>query len=207
SLHRAAIGAMAATAAVLGLAAALATRPGAPARTAAAAIAILAILPLGLQSRWFVERFGRDPLLAAAPRLEETRGSLRLLSRAPAGDRANGLDLSPSGLRYTVTAVAHSEHPGLRETARVGTFSGDHRQVEGAAVRFVSDERLLAIAESDGWVELRMMAADDPRGALWRRPFPSLDAPHLEVDRAAGAWHAAALDPASSELVMVAGTS
>src|SRR5262249_52648255 len=202
SLHRAAIGAMAATAAVLGLAAALATRPGAPARTAAAAIAILAILPLGLRSGWFVERFGRDPLLAAAPRLEETRGSLRLLSHAPLGGSATGLDLSPSGLRYTVTVAARSEAAGSRVTARVGAFSGGPRAVEGASVRFVSDDRVLALAGSDGQGELRMMAADDPRVPVWRRPLPSLDAPHLEVDRAAGAWNAAAPDSASGELVM-----
>src|SRR5262249_6149905 len=192
SLHRAAIGAMAATAAVLGLAAALATRPGAPARTGAAAIAVLAILPLGLQSGWFVERFGRDPLLAAAPRLEEARGSLRLLSHAPLGAFATGLDLSPSGLRYAVTVVARSEAAESRVTARVGAFSGGHREVEvveWASVRFVSDDRLLALSESDSGGELRMMTADDPRVPVWRRPLRSLDAPHLEVDRAAGAWH------------------
>src|SRR5262249_40384590 len=150
---------------------------------------------------------GRDPLLASAPRLEESQGSLRLLSQAPLGGLANRLDLSPSGLRYTVIVGARSETPGSRKTVRVGAFSGGHRQIGGRAARFVSDARLLAPAGSDGQVELRMMTADAPRVAVWRRPLPSLDAPHLEVDRAAGAWHATGSDSAAGELVMVAGTS
>src|SRR5262249_18467394 len=133
SLHQAAIGASTATVALLGVAAVLATRPRHAARAAAAAIAVLAILPVGLGSRWFVERFARDPLLAAVPQLEETRGALRLLSRAPVGGWAAGLDLSPSGLRYT---VSRTFRPGSRAgSARVGAFAGGQREVEGSAVR------------------------------------------------------------------------
>ncbi len=204
-LHQAAMGPPAFTVALLGLAAMLATRPRARARAVAAGLALLAVLPVGLGSHWFLDRFGRDPFLGTAARLDETGGSLRLLGRTPLGVSARRLRLSPSGTRYTVVGLTGPL--GRRVPAnRVGAFSGGSREIEGAAIRFLSDDRLLALAGSDGGRELQLVNADDPRIPVWRRPLPSIDTRDLAIDPATGAWQALALSFEPAELVLITGT-
>lgn len=204
-VHQAAPGAASVSAALLGLAAVLATARRPAPRAWAAAVVLLAALPPALASHAFVERFARDPLLASAPRLATTEGTLRLLHRTRIGVTAADLRLSPSGRRYAVAAFAGPRGEDRRPRHLVGRLAGDYREVEALALEFLAEDRVLVLTASDGVPEVRSAAADDPTRTLWRRALPPLDARDLAVDPVTQAWQVSGTDSRTGEVVLLAG--
>lgn len=206
-IHQAALARPAAAVALAGVAAVLAfaRRPGA--RFAALAAALLATLPVVAGSRWFLDRFARDPFLARPDSLPVRVLAVRPTRETRIGSAAVQLRLSPSASRFALRPV-EADVEGERRAARrlsLRSFSGPEREIEAEDVRFLNDLRVLALVRMPAGLELRAVSLDDAQDVSWRQALPDLRAPRLDLDVALGRWRVGGMDPDGRATVVIGG--
>jgi Zn-dependent protease with chaperone function len=208
-LHQAAQARPAATVALLGMAAALALarRPGP--RWAALAATVLAAVPVVAGSRWFLDRFARDPFLADPPRLHARPVAAQPVRETRIGSAAAQLRLSPSASRFAVRPVeaADADDEGSRPRRRlsVRSFSGPERDLEAEDLRFLNDLRVLALVRVPSGLELRAVSLDDAQDISWSAVLPDVRTPRLELDPGLGVWRVTGTDAAARAAVVLRG--
>jgi hypothetical protein len=206
-LHQAALSRPSAAVALLGLAAALALVRRPLARGAALLAAVLAALPVVAASRWFLDRFARDPFLAHPEALVARTLPARPLREARIGSMAMQLRLSPSASRFSVRPVDPANEDPARPPRRISvrSFSGPEREVEAADLRFLNDLRVLALVHAGAGLELRAMSLDDVQDVSWRQTLPDLAGPRLELEGALGEWRVTGTAPDGRAAVVLGG--
>ena len=207
-LHQAAQARPAAAVALLGVAAALAFARRPLARVVALALAILAALPVAAGSRWFLDRFARDPFLADPPPFVARTVLLRPLRETRIGAPAAQLRLSPSASRFSVRPFESAQADDDPQPARrisVRSFSGPEREVEAEDLRFLNDLRVLALVRTPAGLELRAVSLDDAQDVSWSQALPDLRAPRLDLDGALGRWRVTGTDPGGRAVTVLGG--
>jgi len=192
-LHQAAAGS-AATAALLGLAVALALAER-PLRRLAVVPLIAAALVALVGSPWFGDRFVPDPLHAPAPALREDSVGLRQLAvhNYFPGDAAEAR-LSPAGGAFAVRGWDDDDGEA-RPRFRAGAVGAEPREIEALDLRFVDDDRALLLAHTGGGrAELRLVRLFTSGESEWRIDVGSLALPSLDVAPAEGRWQLAGAD-------------
>jgi Zn-dependent protease with chaperone function len=207
-LHQAALTRPGAAIALLGMAAALALARRPAARWAALVAAVLAALPLVTASRWFLDRFARDPFLAHPPTLPLRRVVARPLRETRIASGAVQLRLSPSAARFAVRPMepgAPDEDARPLRRISVRSFSGPEREVEAEDLHFLNDLRVLALLRAGTGLELRAVSLDDAQDVSWTQPLPDLRGARLELDASLGVWRVTGAEPGTRATVVVAG--
>jgi Zn-dependent protease with chaperone function len=206
-LHQAALTRPSAAVALLGVAAALALTRRPAARWAALLAALVSVLPVLAGSRWFLDRFARDPFLAHPQPLviQDLPAHPRRETRI--GSAARQLRFSPSASRFAVRPV-EPEADGEPRTARrlsVRSFSGPERELEAEDLGFLNDLRVLALVRVPAGLELRAVSLDDAQDVSWIQPLPDVRAPRLELDTGLGVWRVTGTEPDGRAAMVIGG--
>jgi heat shock protein HtpX len=208
-LHQAAQSRPGAAVALLGLAAALVVARRPAARWGALAAAVLSTVPVVAGSRWFLDRFARDPFLADPPPLQARPVAAQPVRETRIGSAAMQLRLSPSASRFAVRPVeaAGLAEEGTRPARRmsVRSFSGPEREIEADDLVFLNDLRVLALVRMPPGLELRAVSLDDAQDVSWRIALPDVRAPRLELDHGLGDWRVTGTDAAGRAAVVYRG--
>jgi Zn-dependent protease with chaperone function len=199
---------------LVGVGAALITYRDALRRRSGAVLVILA-LAVGSLGAVFggVERLlmGR-----AGPDIAWTTGRAEVVGRFGIDASAYQLHLSPSGHRFAVQTAGrrfarYQDEGTPLHPARytIGTLAGARHTTEALDLRFLDDDRVLALRaspSSDDSLELSVEPADGSKSAsAWRRAIPLSYAPTMVVDRAAGMWRVTGHDLEAGAVVIVTG--
>ena len=206
-LHQAALSRPAAAVALLGVAAALALARRPAARWAALGAALVSLLPVLAGSRWFLDRFARDPFLAHPEPLRISDIAVQPTRETRIGSAAMQLRFSPSASRFAIRpleAEADGEPRAVRRLS-VRSFSGPEREIEAEDVRFLNDLRVLALVQVPAGLELRAVSLDDARDVSWSQALPDVRAPRLEVDTGIGLWRVTGMEPDGRATVVIGG--
>jgi Zn-dependent protease with chaperone function len=207
-LHQAALTRPSAAVALLGVAGALALAGRPVARAAGLVLAAVSVLPLLAGSRWFLDRFARDALLAHPPSLATRPVPARPLRETRIGSAGMQLRLSPSAARFSVRpvepATADDEPRAVRRIS-VRSFWGPEREVEAEDLQFLNDLRVLTLVRVPSGLELRATSLDDAQDVSWRQALPALQAPRLEMDGALGVWRVTGTEPQNRAVLVVGG--
>jgi Zn-dependent protease with chaperone function len=206
-IHQAALTRPSAAVALAGVAAALAFARRPAARWAALGVAVAAALPVLAGSRWFLDRFARDPFLAHPEPLAVTTVAVQPVREARIGAPARQLRLSPSASRFAVRPLDTEADGELRPARRlsVRSFSGPEREVDAEDVRFLNDLRVLALVRQPAGLELRAVSLDDAQDVTWRLALPDVRGARLELDTALGLWRVTGTEPDGRAALVVGG--
>jgi Zn-dependent protease with chaperone function len=190
--------------------------PRPAARGAALGCAITAVALLVVGSNVVRDATSADPLLA---RLRAERGPAARparLARVPVPPTAWGLRLSPRGTRAAVGTVAPLAAGQLHDLTATSQFlvrevrsrSADWQPVAALDLRFVDEDTALVAARGTGGIEVRLVSLGGATAAPggWHVTIPPLVGAQLATDPGRRTWRLRGDDPATDELVRVAGT-
>ncbi len=151
------------------------------ARYAAIPVVMVAAATSVAASSSFLDRFGVDPFLAHAERLEWKTISGDAASEFTVPFVASGIVLSPSGQRVAITEGEGADgNPLAFHVGRPGALT----RVEANDLIFLDDEHALTWEPDADGLEIRQIAVDAPGEAVWRVRIPDLSKPELTVDSA-----------------------
>ncbi len=162
-------------------------------RAAMAGAALGAIAAAGVSvaaTSWFLERFGHDPLLAPADAIRVRSLDLQTSGTIPLPFYASSVRVSPGARSMAVAALDDEDDDSLQRgrAFHVGRINGALQAIPANDLRFVDDDRVLALVTVPDGLELRELAVAPPGRMLWVVHVRPLIAPRLSLNRDDMSW-------------------
>lgn len=158
---------------------------------AGAVLAAIAAAALALaSSMWFLDRFGRDPLLVRGEWMTAATLNLRPSTELDLPFYGSHVRLSPGSRAIAVSEDEDSggENGHTGPTFHVGRPEAALVPLQADDLRFVDDQRVLLLTSARDGVDLREVAIAPPNHILWAVHLPLLTAPRLSLNTDDLSW-------------------
>lgn len=158
----------------------------------AAAAAIVAATVSVAASSWFLDRFGRDPLLVRGELMKSITVKIPVSTELRLPYYASTVRLSP---RARAIAVGENEEESDDSDLpsvpifHVGRRDRSLSPIAADDLRFVDEERVLLLVRLRDGLQLREVAIASASRVLWALDLPALAGPRLSLDPGNLSWH------------------